>query len=159
MAVKRLWEKMISNQVIRFVFSAGLGFITDVVLFYIINNFAFKNQRYKVINYELNNYYLSFSISFFSGVMVNFLVNRYVVFSESTLSPGKQFVRFVSVAIIGYFANLWVLKMMVQYIHLQPTVARIAAALSLFGASFFIHKLFSFNLSLRHARTNHQTSR
>jgi putative flippase GtrA len=137
----------------------SLGEVSDVVLFYILNNFAFKNQRYKVINYELNNYYLSFSISFFSGVMVNFLVNRYVVFSESTLSPGKQFVRFVSVAIIGYFANLWVLKMMVQYIHLQPTVARIAAALSLFGASFFIHKLFSFNLSLRHARTNHQTSR
>jgi putative flippase GtrA len=159
MAVKRLWEKMISNQVIRFVFSAGLGFITDVVLFYILNNFAFKNQSYKVINYELNNYYLSFSISFFSGVIVNFLVNRYVVFSESTLSPGKQFVRFVSVAIIGYFANLWVLKMMVQYIHLQPTVARIAAALSLFGASFFIHKLFSFNLSLRqHARANNQAS-
>lgn len=158
-AEKSLWERMINNQVIKFIFSAGLGFITDVVAFWLLNKFVFQHKSYQVINYKISNYDLSFSISFFSGVIVNFLINRYVVFSESKLPPYRQFIRFISVAIIGYFANLWVLNMIVEYLHIEVTVARIAAALSLFGASFFIHKLFSFNLSLRHhARSNNQAS-
>jgi putative flippase GtrA len=73
-----------------------------------------------------------------------------LVFSESKLAPYKQFVRFVSVAIIGFFANLVVIKIFIQEFGMYPPLARIVAALSLFFASFFVHKLFSFSLSLRH---------
>ena len=92
----------------------------------------------------------SLAISFFLGVMVNFLITRYVVFTESKLAPYKQFLRFVSVATIGFFANLGVIKILIQSFGMYPPVARIVAALSLFFASYFVHKLFSFSLSLRH---------
>jgi len=81
---------------------------------------------------------------------VNFLITRYLVFSESKLAPYKQFVRFVSVAFIGYFANLMVIEFLVKKLGVYPTYARPAAALSLFFASYFVHRVFSFSLSLRH---------
>jgi len=84
------------------------------------------------------------------GVVVNFVITRYIVFHESVSSPLKQFVRFVSVAIIGFFANLFMLDIFIRSLNFYPPVARIAAALSLFFASFFVHKFFSFSLSLRH---------
>jgi hypothetical protein len=76
-------------------------------------------------------------------------MTRYLVFNESKLSPTKQFIRFATVAFIGFFANLGVLKVLIQSLDIYPPYARIGAALSLFVASYFVHKVFSFSLSLR----------
>jgi putative flippase GtrA len=145
-----LGEKILKNQVIRFVLSAGVGFLVDISVFYLFFHNLFVQPTYDILFFTVRNYTLSFSISFFLGVLTNFLITRYFVFSESKSRPLKQFVRFVSVAIIGYFANLAVLKLFIQSLHMDPLIARPAAALSLFFLSFFIHKFFSFSLSLRH---------
>jgi putative flippase GtrA len=88
------------------------------------------------------------------GVVVNFLITKYFVFSQSKSSSLKQFIRFASVAIIGFFANLAILKLFIQDLNMYPPVARPLAALSLFFASYFIHKAFSFSLALRHQKVN-----
>lgn len=152
---KSIGKKILGNQFLRFIVSAGAGFLVDVSSYYLFYHNLFKAESYKVINYHVSNYILSLSISFFLGVIVNFLINRYMVFAESKLPPSQQFVRFISVAFVGFFANLAILKVMVLYLHMYPPVARPAAALSLFFASFFIHKLFSFNLKLRDHAGNH----
>lgn len=150
MPQNKLVQKIVKNQFFRFIISAGLGFLVDVGSFNLFYHFLFRSKSYHIINHSVSNYVLSFTISYCLGVMTNFTANRLIVFSESTLPPVQQFLRFISVAFIGYFANLLVLKAMIEYLHLSPPIARPAAALSLFFASFFIHKLFSFNLSLRH---------
>lgn len=152
-------KKIINNQVVRFILSAGAGFLVDVSSFYLFYHNLFEKQYYQVLSLTLRNYTLSFSMSFFLGVLVNFLISRFFVFSESTLSPLKQFIRFFLVATIGYFANLVVLKLFIIQLNMYPPVARITAALSLFIASFFVHKFFSFSLSLRrHATGNSKGS-
>ena len=143
-------EKILKNQVFRFVVSAGAGFIVDMLAFYLFYHNILTEKKYHIIFVNIRNYWVSFSISFFLGVLVNFLITRYFVFNESTSSFVKQFTRFVSVAVLGYFANLAVLTFFVEDLHFYPPVARVTAALSLFFASFFVHKFFSFSLSLRH---------
>ncbi len=145
-----LGKKFLNNHVIRFVFSAGIGFLVDISAFYLFYHNLLTEKTYHILYATVRNYTISFSISFFLGVLVNFLITRYFVFSESKLPPYKQFFRFISVAIIGYFANLAVLEFFIQKLHINPVIARPAAALSLFFLSYFIHKFFSFSLSLRH---------
>ena len=161
MTDKSLWEKIKDNQVTKFILSAGAGFLVDISAFYMFFHHLFKKQTYDLFGYDISNYTLSLSISFFLGVMVNFLMTRYIVFQESKLPAYKQFFRFIGVAIVGFFANLLVLKLFIKYLHLDPPVARIVAALSLFFASYFVHKVFSFSLSLRHHATpsGHKSSR
>lgn len=150
MVDKVLSHKIIKNQVVRFIFSAGAGFIVDVSAYYLFYHNLLTEKTYHVFNTEIRNSTLSLAISFFLGVIVNFLITRYMVFTESKSPPSKQFIRFSSVAIIGFFANLGAIKILIQQFDMYPPVARIVAALSLFFASFFVHKLFSFSLSLRH---------
>ncbi|HEY4327674.1 MAG TPA: GtrA family protein [Mucilaginibacter sp.] len=150
MAKITLGKKIIENQVIRFVLSTGVGFLVDQSAFFMFYKNLFTSKVYTIFSFEISNYFLSFSISFFLGVLVNFLIIRYFVFAESKTSSSKQFVRFFSVAIIGYFANLGLLELFVKEFQMYPPFARITAALSLFFASYFVHKLFSFSLSLRH---------
>jgi putative flippase GtrA len=153
MASILLSQKLIKNQVARFIFSAGIGFLVDIFTFYLLDHNLLEQPTYRVFSFTFDNYTLSLAISFFLGVVVNFLITRSLVFNESVSSPAKQFFRFVSVAIIGFFANLTLLDIFIRQLHLYPPVARIAAALSLFFASFFVHKFFSFSLSLRHHAT------
>ena len=145
-----LSNKVLKNQVIRFVFSAGIGFLVDISAFYLFYHNLLIQKTYDIYFLTVRNSTISLAISFFMGVVVNFLITRYFVFSESKSSPYKQFFRFVSVAIIGFFANLAVLKFFIQELHMYPPVARVTAALSLFFVSYFVHKFFSFSLSLRH---------
>jgi len=143
-------RKLLHNQVVRFILSAGMGFLVDISAFYLFYHNLLTQKRYHIVFFTLRNSTLSLSISFFLGVLVNFIITRYFVFAEATTPPLKQFVRFVSVAIVGYFANLAVLDFFIADLNFYPPVARITAALSLFFASFFVHKFFSFSLSLRH---------
>ncbi|MGZ3752982.1 MAG: GtrA family protein [Mucilaginibacter sp.] len=148
--VNRVLEhKLVKNQVFRFVFSAGIGFLVDISAFYLFYHNLLIQHTYQLFSYPVRNSTLSLAISFFMGVVVNFLITRYMVFNESQSKPSKQFFRFVLVAIIGFTANLAVVKFLIQMFGVYPPMARIMAALSLFFASYFIHKVFSFSLSLR----------
>ena len=150
MAEITLGNKFLNNQVTRFILSAGVGFFVDILAFYFFYNYLFTYSRYVIFSFEISNYFLSLSISFFLGVVVNFLITKNFVFSEAQSSSFKQFSRFTAVAILGFFANLGLLEVFVKYFGFYPPLARITAALSLFFASYFVHKFFSFSLSLRH---------
>lgn len=146
-----LQHKVLKNQVFRFVLSAGIGFLVDISAFYLFYHNLLSEHTYQIFSFTVRNSTLSLAISFFMGVIVNFLITKFLVFQESRSKSSKQFIRFVSVAIIGFFANLAVVKLLIQSFGVYPPYARIMAALSLFFASYFIHKVFSFSLSLRHA--------
>src|ERR1041385_1158763 len=146
-----LQHKLVKNQVFRFVFSAGVGFLVDISVFYIFYHNLLTEHSYHLFSYPVRNSTISLAISFFMGVIVNFMITKFLVFQESQSRSSKQFIRFISVAIIGFFANLAVVKLLIQEMGIYPPYARVMAALSLFFASYFIHKIFSFSLSLRHA--------
>lgn len=145
--------KLLKNQVLRFIFSSGIGFLVYISTYYILYGDVFQQKTYSLYFFLVSNSTLSLALSFFLGVLVNFSITRYLVFNESRSSHPKQFVRFTSVAILGFFANLLIIKFLVQYFKMYPPVAGISASLSLFFASFFVHKFFSFSLSLRHHGT------
>lgn len=148
-------KEISKNEVVRFILSAGTGFVVDISAFYLFYHNIFERKYYDVLGMHLRNFTVSLAVSFFIGVMVNFLMTRYIVFTASKTSFSKQFFRFTGVAIIGFFANQLLLELLVNKLNIYPPVARPLAALSLFFASFFIHKVFSFSLSLRHhAATN-----
>ena len=146
---KRLWYTISNSRITRFLLSASAGFLVDMSLFYMLYNFVFTDSRYSLMSFPVRNSSLALGISYSLGVIVNFLMTRYLVFNESQLSAVKQFFRFAIVAFIGFFANLGVLKLLIQSLSIYPPYARIGAALSLFVASYFVHKVFSFSLSLR----------
>lgn len=152
-----MWQKMMRNEVLRFIFSSGLGFVVDIAAFYLLFHFLFTKTNYNVFGRPIGNFNLSFTVSFCLGVITNFLADRYLVFTQSTLAPVRQFSRFILVAFVGYFANLGLLNVYIRFVHLDPPIARPAAALSLFVASFFVHKFFSFNVPIHsNAESDHQ---
>lgn len=143
-------KKIAKNQVARFILSAGMGFLVDITAFFLLFHYAFTQRSYNILSVQVNNSTLALGVSFTLGVLVNFLITKYLVFVESQTSAYKQFFRFAIVATVGFFANLGIIEVLIQYFNMYPPLARPLAALSLFFASYFVHKFFSFSLALRH---------
>jgi len=137
------------EEIIRFVLSAGMGFLVDNIAYFILYRNVLEQPTYEIFGHVFKNSTVSLFISFFMGVIVNFLMTRYIVFTESRTSFSKQLFRFLSVAFLGFFVTVYLLNFIISYFHFYPPVARVAAMLSLFFASFFVHKVFSFSLSIR----------
>ena len=147
---KKFWQNIAKNQVARFILSAGMGFLVDIAAFYLFYHNLFTRKDYHFLSIRITNSTLSLAVSFSLGVIVNFMITKYLVFTESQTSALKQFLRFAAVATVGFFANLGVIELFIHQFNMYPPVARPLAALSLFFASYFVHKFFSFSLSLRH---------
>ncbi|RCH55219.1 GtrA family protein [Mucilaginibacter hurinus] len=141
------WHTLMQSRIFRFLLSAGAGFFVDVSSFYVCFNYIFTKRQYPIIGINVGNHTLSLTVSFSLGVIVNFLITRYIVFSESKLSPRTQFLRFASIAVVGLFASMLIMDLFVKPLNVYAPLARILTALSLFFASYFIHKVFTFGLS------------
>lgn len=150
-------NQTLREEIVRFVLSAGMGFVVDNIAYFILYRNVLEQHHYVILGHVFKNSTVSLFISFFLGVIVNFLMTRYIVFTESRTSFSKQLFRFLSVAFLGFFITVYLLNLIIRYFHFYPPVARITAMLSLFFLSFFVHKVFSFSLSIKnkqHAATD-----
>ena len=138
--------RFVNHTVVKFFLSAGVAFLVDVVVYYIFVNFVFKGEKVFFLGKAHSPNNLSLTISYATGVVINFLITKYAVFTESNLKGRKQFIRFISVAALGFFANYVLLRFFIEYLDFYPTLSRIASALSLGIASFFVHKFFTFKV-------------
>lgn len=138
------WQTFTNNQIVRFFLSAGVAAVADSIAYYIIINFIINHSDVLIGNKLIKAHEFSFIISYSFGVLVNFIITKFLVFTDSTLKNRQQFSRFVLVACLGFFANYILLKIFVEVFNFWPTFARVAALLSLGIASYYIHRLFTF---------------
>ncbi len=139
-------SKTLQSKAVKFLFSAGTATLVDVTLYFLIINYFFNHQRVKIYSFSASAHNFTLVISYSCGVLINFLLTKYAVFSESNLASRKQFFRFSLIAFIGFFANYGLLRLMVEIFDFYPTISRILSALTLGLASFYIHKLFTFKV-------------
>jgi|YNPMSStandDraft_2_1061718.scaffolds.fasta_scaffold00942_3 putative flippase GtrA len=135
--------KKIKKQFLRYIVAAGSGMTVDLIAYTLLYHF---------ILYHLH--IPSFIISFSLGLITNFAVSKFFVFSESELSTQTQFKRFFIISIVVFFANLGFMQLL--YIQL-PKISEAIPKIPFYGGfvrllaggtiaiiSFLSHKFLSF---------------
>lgn len=140
-----LAKRALKNEVVRFFLSAGVGFLVDAIVYFLVYNYLFNRHGVTIYGHRMKGVTASLVISFSCQVITNFLITKYLVFTDSELKGRKQFFRFSLVAVLGFIANLLLLKLLVNFDVYAP-LARVIAAVSLGAASYFVHKFFSFRI-------------
>jgi len=140
------FKKLLKNEIVRFFLSTGVGFIVDAVVYYLAYHFWIAKNSIPLLGLHISKDVICLIISYTCCIICNFLLTKYFVFAHSRLSSQNQFLRFFTVAFLGFFANLMLLRIFVYIFKFYPPLARIIAALSLGIASYFVHKFFSFNI-------------
>jgi putative flippase GtrA len=135
----------IKNQFLKYLIAAGSGMTVDLIAYTILYHFILFHLHIP-----------SFVISFSLGLITNFLVSKFFVFSGSQLSTKTQFKRFFLISLVVFFANLGFMQLLYTQIPriseslprvpFYGGIVRLVAGGTIAIISFLSHKFLSFEV-------------
>lgn len=138
-------KKVFQFKLIRYGMAAGIATAVDVCVYFIAFNYIFKKQDIHLSPViVLGAPTVSLVLSYSCGLITNFAISKYFVFTESDLRGHHQLMRYVMVAILILFLNYGFMSFLIKTLGWFPTISRAVSAVTVGMLSFVIHKSFSF---------------
>jgi putative flippase GtrA len=145
-------KKVFQFKLIRYGMAAGIATVVDVSIYFIAFNYIFKKQDIHLMQFlVLGAPTASLVLSYSCGLITNFTITKYFVFTESDLRGHHQLMRYVMVAVLVLFLNYGFMSFLIRTMEWFPTIARATSAIVIGFISFAIHKVFSFKVSKEEA--------
>ncbi len=141
-----LYNNLIANKIIRYFIAAGTATGVDVLVYFLCYNYLFQKNDQEIIFTILTAPTLSLIISYTCGLITNFLITKFFVFTESTIHGGYQFLRYLLVAFLILIANFYLMHYLIGSLDWYPTISRAVAAIVIGALSFLVHRSFSFQV-------------
>src|SRR5688572_22019907 len=97
---------ILENKIIRYFLSAGVATGVDVTVYFLAYNFIYEKQDIHLFDLvTLSAPTGSLVLSYTCGLVTNFLITKYLVFTESDLRGIHQLARYILVAILILIMN------------------------------------------------------
>ena len=128
--MKKILEKKIIKQILKFGVVGGLAFVIDYALLYLLTEF-------------LNIHYLVSSIISFSvSVIFNYILRIKWVFDVNKKQDVKEFIIFIVLSIIGLGINSLIMYIMVDLMNVYYMASKIVATAVVMVYNFITRKIF-----------------
>jgi len=125
--------------------------VTSWILFFVFYQFVFLKETshfyLNFLNYKhlaISAYTLSSFATFCFSFTIGFLLNRYVVFTQSELKANIQLFRYGLSALITYSVSWVLLKFFIETLSIFPSVANIIASCIVVILSYILQRKFTF---------------
>jgi len=121
-------------EIIKYGFWGAITTIFNLVLFFFLK--------------DLGLYYIAANIlSYFAAVVLNYVLNRTMVFktSKSSYNSKKEFARFFLVRLLSLVVDNGLFYILVSLLNLEVNVTRVILSIAIILATYFINKRFVFN--------------
>lgn len=144
------FSKYISLHTFRYIASGGTTFVAGIVFYYIAYNWVLKQQDVhldvpflpKLITAPIAAFAMETVVTF----LIGFTLNKYLVFTKSTLKGRIQLFRYGSVVATNILISYALLKVLIESFGFYPTVSKIIISFLLAIFSYFSQKHFSFKV-------------
>ena len=121
-------------QLFRYTLVGGLAFLVDFSLLYILTDYLHIH------------YMISAAISFICGLIVNYLVSLYWVFSTRVVKKVQiEFIIYSAIGIGGLFLNELILWLCTDVIQIYYLFSKIISAAFVYLFNFFMRRQMLFN--------------
>jgi putative flippase GtrA len=87
---------------------------------------------------------MAFMMAFVLSFPTGFFLNKYVVFTGSTLHGRVQLFRYLLLVVVCIFLNYIFLKLFVEQAHIYPTMAKILTTVIVVSFSYLTQRYFTF---------------
>ena len=141
------FRRFMPLQTFRYAVCGGSNVVLDLFIYFISYNYILNKQNldlgFIVFKPHIAALLMAFCISF----PVGFLLSKYVVFNASQLRGRTQLFRYVLIVGVNLFLNYAILKVLVEYMHFYPTIARLFATALVVTFSYLSQKHFTFKMA------------
>lgn len=143
------FAKMMPFQTFRYLVCGGGNTVMDILLYFISYNFILHKEMVHLPFYTISAPIAAFMMAFVITFPTGFLLNKYIVFSESNLRGRVQLIRYFLLVGICIVFNLVFIKFFVEYCHFYPTIAKILTTVLVVCFSYITQKKFTFKVKVQ----------
>ncbi|TDO23053.1 GtrA family protein [Pedobacter duraquae] len=141
------FSRWISPHTFRYIATGGTTMVAGVVVYYIAYNIILKQEDVQIKGMPLITAPIAaLAIESLLTFLIGFLLNKYLVFTQSNLKGRIQLFRYGSVVATNILLNYAFIKVLVEAFSFYPTVAKLVTSLILAVFSYFSQKHFSFKV-------------
>ena len=141
------FRKIIGLQTFRYAACGGGNTVLDILLFFVAYNYILDTSPVHIGWLTISPHLASFMISFTVTFPIGFYLSRYVVFHETSVRKTKQLFRYFMVVLGCIFLNYIFLKLFVDALGWNATVAKIVTTFFVVIFSYTSQKNFTFKSS------------
>ena len=147
-------KKILSYKLIRYSLSSGVATGMDVMVYFLAFNFLLRKQDLNFMDLQvISAPTIALGISYSCGLVTNFTITKYFVFTESDLRGRHQLMRYIMVAVLILLLNYGMMSLLIKNLAWYPTIARAFSAVTIGFASFMIHRSYSFRVKKKEAKS------
>ncbi len=121
--------------------------LLDILVYFISYNYILDKQPVHFDFLTISPHIAAFIFSFMVSFPIGFFLMRTIVFAESTVRGRVQLVRYFSVLLLNIILNYVFLKIMVEYMHVYPTVAKVLITCVIVLVSYLLQRKFTFKVA------------
>lgn len=147
-----LASKWLSIATFRYLATGGTTACISILGYFIIYNYILQQQDIKLGKYLITAHTLSLIINSVLTFLTGFVLNKYLVFTTSTLKGRIQLFRYGTIFTINILLNFAFLKILVEGLHFYPSIANAIITIVLGLFSYFSQKYFSFKIKKTSSR-------
>ena len=142
----RPFRKWLPLQTFRYAFCGGANTVLGFILYTVSFKFIFREQVFQTGWYAFKPHNAALIFSFLINFPVGFMLMKYVVFIDSTIRGRIQLFRYFFVFLSNLFLNYLLLKLLVEYLHLNAIVAQVISTAVVITISYLLQRHYTFKV-------------
>lgn len=142
------FAKIMPFQTFRYIACGGGNTLLDIFLFFISYNFILNKQMVHLPFLTISPHIAAVLMAFLVSFPTGFLLNKYIVFSDSNLRGRVQLVRYFLLVGVCLLLNYICMKLFVEYCNFYPTVAKVLTTVIVVSFSYITQKKFTFKVKV-----------
>ena len=133
-------------QTFRYAVCGGANTLLDIFIYFISFHFILKKEVLYTPVAAISPHIAAFMIAFLVSFPLGYLLNRYIVFTGSSLRGRIQFMRYFLLVLVCILLNYVFIKFFVEQMGIFPTVSKIFTTVIVISFSYFTQKYFTFKV-------------
>lgn len=124
--------------------TGGANTALDILLYFICYHFVLDKQIVDIGVAAISPHIAAFLIVFPITFITGFLLAKYITFTSSRIKGKTQLLRYMITVAGAILLNYILLKVLVEYLYIWPTVAKIITTVIVVVYSYMMQRYFTF---------------
>jgi putative flippase GtrA len=140
------FKRLMPLTTFRYAACGGFNTVLGLVIYTIFFEQIFKGVILKTGPYAFEPHSAALIASFLISFPVGFILMKYIVFTASNIRGRVQFFRYFFVFVSNLALNYLLLKVLVEYLHVNAILAQVIATAVVIGTSYLLQRHFTFKV-------------
>lgn len=143
-----LFARFFDKQTYYYAACGGVNLVSSWLFFFLFYQYLFEKR---IFNFDINGeiyvvsaYTLSSMLCFVIAFLLGFLMNKFVVFTDSQLIGRVQLFRYAVSSWLSWLCSYLILKTLIEGLQFYPSIANVVASVITVFISYLLQRKYSF---------------